>query len=55
MAETKAENKRIDGFTTKMEVLDDQLSKSQTRISSFENEKDALEESVKINEGIRAE
>ena len=55
MAETAAENKRIEIFTNKMKTLDESLSKTKTKITAFETEKNALDESKKMNEGIKEE
>eukprot|EP00828_Plagiopyla_frontata_P012893 TRINITY_DN1746_c0_g1_i1.p1 TRINITY_DN1746_c0_g1~~TRINITY_DN1746_c0_g1_i1.p1 ORF type:complete len:401 (+),score=80.30 TRINITY_DN1746_c0_g1_i1:141-1343(+) len=55
MAETAAENKRIEIFTNKMKMLDESLSKTKTKITAFETEKNALDESKKMNEGIKEE
>ena len=55
MVETEAENKRIEAFTTKMKVLDENLSKTETKITALSTEKNALEDSKKMNEGIKDE
>ena len=55
MVETEAENKRIEIFTGKMKILDESLSKTETKINALTTEKNALDESKKMNEGIKEE